>query len=66
MSDECWFHGEEPIPPGCYKVCGECWHAFATAEDLLEAEREICARMGLTPAESAEDVVICPLCTHDF
>lgn len=66
MSEECWFHGHEPIPADCYRVCLECWHAFATEEDLLAAEREICARMGIAPAEKAEDVWICPLCTHNF
>lgn len=66
MDDQCWFHGEEPIPDGCYKVCYECGHAFATAEDLLEAERQICAQVGTTPVEKAEDVEICPLCTHSF
>jgi hypothetical protein len=64
--DQCWLHGEEPIPRGCYRVCGECGHAFATAGELLDAERRICAEMGFTGAESAEDVVVCPLCTHDF
>lgn len=66
MDDRCWFHGDEPIPRGCYRVCLECGHAFVTAADLLEAERKICVAMELKPADSAEDVAVCPLCTHDF
>lgn len=36
--DACYFHGHEPIPPNCYRVCVECGHAYATPEALLEAE----------------------------
>jgi hypothetical protein len=66
VDDECWFHGAEPIPHGCYRVCFECGHAFATAQELLDAERKICREMGIRPSESAEDVDVCPLCTHSF
>lgn len=81
-ADTCWFHGFEPIPPHCFRVCGECGHAYATAEDLLAVEHEAVARTNalwrvdeapelppfkpLLPHERVEDITFCPMCTHDW
>lgn len=37
----CYFHGDEPIPPDCFRVCGECGHAFTAAELLTEHNRVV-------------------------
>lgn len=73
-ADRCFFHGVEPVPNDCYRVCGECGHAFVTAEALLQAEHDVVEeinRASLTdwravPSENADDIHFCPLCTHDW
>jgi hypothetical protein len=64
--DECFFHGHEPIPDGCYTVCGECWHAYVTEEELLEADAVAAEQVGAPPAAKASEVTFCPLCLHDL
>lgn len=42
MSDPgCWFHGVEPVPPDCFRLCVECGHAFTAAELLAEHNRVV-------------------------
>lgn len=75
-NDYCALHGYEPIPPNVFRVCGECHHAYATAEDLLAADREITDELrqhnpGYDTAEWSyathpDQVHCCPLCCHDF
>lgn len=81
----CYFHGEEPIPEGAYRVCGECWHCYNTAEDLIAEDNRVREDMrlhanwralgyrsyddmasGLQPATTADNILFCPLCTHDW
>lgn len=34
--DWCMIHNRsEPVRPGDYRICGECWHVFRTAEELV-------------------------------
>lgn len=66
VDDWCAIHGVEPVPQGCYLVCPECWHAYATEEELLAAHREVEREFGLRPVACAADVVVCPLCSHDL
>jgi hypothetical protein len=40
----CYFHGVEPVPADCYRVCGECGHAF-TAAGLLAEHNKVAARI---------------------
>lgn len=40
----CYFHGREPVPPDCYRLCLECGHAF-TREDLLTEHNRVLARL---------------------
>lgn len=62
--DFCYFHGHEPVPEDCFRVCGKCGHAYGSAEDLLCLHIE---EMGdVYPAATVEDVLYCPLCTHDW
>ncbi|WP_158881907.1 hypothetical protein [Amycolatopsis anabasis] len=66
MNDECFFHGHEPLPENYYRVCGECGHVFATADELLRREREIANEVGFQPETDPDRVYVCPLCAHDF
>jgi hypothetical protein len=79
--DHCFFHNEdEPITETSYKVCGECFHVFQKAEELIKeyerVESEI-NKPGLKIIEfldpPAKDSVFktlsihsCPFCSHDF
>jgi hypothetical protein len=79
--DGCAIHGYEPLPETYFRVCGECGHCFTTAEELIDADRKLRDEIaafeaahpwpGIEPTpmvyhEDAEDITICPLCTHDF
>lgn len=65
----CFWHGEEPIPPGAYLVCGECGHYWPTVEDFT-----VGVQMMLHDINIPEDAIkvpitdwpYCPLCAHDF
>lgn len=60
--DFCWTHGVlEPMTPTTFCVCGECFHVFASAEELLNEAR------AFTPdITDADKVWCCPHCAHDF
>jgi hypothetical protein len=67
--DDCAVHGHEPVPEGCYLVCGECRHAFATADELVRADQAV--RESLEGSASAgpwpvDEIDVCPHCTHDL
>lgn len=63
----CYIHDEdEPDVPGDYRACGECFHVYRTATELLDEENKIMRSMGLPFTQDAAEVVTCPLCTHDF
>jgi len=65
----CYFHGEEPIPEGAYRVCGECWHCYPTEKDLLDTYNTELARVNQepdSPVTNPDDIYFCPLCTHDW
>lgn len=49
IRDECAIHGHEPIPPDCFRVCGECWHAYPTAQALVEEHNKILQEMSQIP-----------------
>jgi hypothetical protein len=71
VSDDewCWHHNRsEPTPEGgAYRICGECFHCFNTEADLLAADRTMRTEVGLSGvAVSGDDVLYCPLCSHDF
>lgn len=40
----CYFHGDDPILPDHYRVCGECGHAF-TAQELLAGHNAVLAQL---------------------
>lgn len=63
-NDQCAIHGHEPIPEKYFRICGECWHVFVTAEELVQAYRdEMPEPKRPTPLE---EIYFCPYCTHDF
>jgi hypothetical protein len=69
VGDQCAIHGYEPIPASYYRLCGECWHCFVTAAELVEADWDV--RRSLPGGEDAvrrqpDDVWVCPHCSHDF
>lgn len=73
-----WCYGcmqREPIPPGgAYLVCGECFHVYATADDLVDTfNRRGDELADLEPAQprsawvlDPERINFCPICIHDF
>ena len=65
---DCYFHGDEPVSEGAYRVCFECGHCYPTADHLLNAYNTEAARYDLphTPAVRPSDIDFCPLCTHDW
>lgn len=79
MDDYCAIHGYEPIPAGAFRVCGECWHCYVSAEVLIDAHNQVMD--DLRRAEEAQgyptgadwrhvsrpdEVHCCPMCTHDW
>jgi hypothetical protein len=68
----CLIHNRhEPILPGTYLVCGECWHVWPTAWDLyldvlrINQDMEIAFDLQMPPIDLDRQWA-CPLCTHDF
>lgn len=66
VNDECAIHGYEPIPEKYYMICGECYHCFVTAGELLALHNERGAEVGLPAETNLDYIYMCPLCTHDF
>lgn len=66
MNDHCAVHGHEPVPPRYHLLCGECGHVFVTAQELLDAHNVRCLEVDAPYAASADDVLVCPVCTHDL
>jgi hypothetical protein len=61
--DFCWSHYViEPMPDNCYRVCGECMHAFPTEADLI---RDMWMEWG-DYRHAGDQVHSCPHCIHDF
>jgi hypothetical protein len=75
---ECFWHGVEPIPEDVFIVCGECGHAYPTADDLDRVIRQThheatvgAARPEYRPGPLPEVLDLeawpfCPLCCHDL
>lgn len=70
----CYFHGHEPMPIDCFRICFECKHAWS-AEELLDAHNSILREIATADGwlsdlprdvTDPDQVTICPLCTHDF
>lgn len=70
---ECAIHGFEPASSS-FRVCGECHHAYRSAEELVwrdfEVRVEVAKAFGeewksLEPC-AVDDIHVCPYCTHDF
>lgn len=51
----CHFHGDEPVPADCYRLCVECGHAFTAAELLAEHNR-VLARLEFIAAQERDGV----------
>lgn len=65
--DWCYYHNaHEPDADG--PVCGECFHQFASDDDLLAEDIRVRREMGQTDnfPTSAAEVFCCPFCVHDL
>lgn len=63
----CFIHHEnEPVPDDVYLVCGECFHVYATAQDLINAYERVTEEMGSRQTRPADEIMSCPHCVHDF
>lgn len=68
----CYSHEEDEPDDPCYRVCGECFHVFPTAADLVRdhnAEVQVMmAKWGgsLLVAADVEEIFSCPWCSHDW
>ena len=47
----CYFHGDEPVPADCYRICGECGHAFTLAALLSEHNRVLAQMDAIAEAQ---------------
>lgn len=61
----------EPVPPDYYRICIECFHVYATEQELIDAHNALALSMAEgaheTPTVSrGVDVFSCPKCIHDF
>lgn len=77
----CFTHQIDEIEPpdGGYIVCGECFHVFNTARDLIEEfirmtqdlkDQSVLDFTGTArydiPVPPVEMIFFCPFCAHDF
>jgi hypothetical protein len=77
-SDFCWWHYEIEGRKDAYKICGECNHAFETADILLRLHNEVIDRLNdgdeffgkpsktIPHATDVSQVWSCPFCVHDL
>lgn len=50
-ANECAIHGYEPIPLNAFRVCGECWHAYPTAQNLVDEHNKVLQDLANAPEE---------------
>lgn len=68
----CYSHGEDEPQEPCYRMCGECYHVFPTAADLVRDHNEEVRIMmdkwggSLLVATDVADIFSCPHCVHNF
>lgn len=68
----CWMHHvDEPTTDSTYRRCMECFHSFATRDEVEQGHAENLAEVAgevepgaMTPAEATD--AFCPLCLHDW
>lgn len=62
----CYLHHaiETPSHPDEAWVCGECWHVYASKNDVVETERRLYA--DTPPDRTFEQIGSCPFCAHDW
>ena len=56
----CAFHHR--LEDGDYYRCGECWHRWGSATELLDDDEKARGHR----LDSDVDIFCCPMCTHDF
>lgn len=80
--DYCWYHHAlEPMTATTYRVCGECFHVFETAQELVDAHNVVIDQINNEPrergyksmnlaarktVETVHLIYACPFCVHDF
>ena len=70
-NDLCMEHYQHESAEGAHRVCGECFHVYGTAEELLTETNRTLSHYGPgmgpgRPITDPEQVYSCPLCAHDF
>lgn len=64
-SHYCW----EKVAERPFLICGECFHVFNTAEELVEDDRKARQEFMVPDVAKPRDpdqIFCCPHCVHDF
>lgn len=65
-ADFCYSHSRIERVESPFLICGECFHRFPTAEDLVhDYNYEMSDLEGFVPKE-VDQIFHCPHCVHDF
>ena len=66
----CHSHGLDESDVGAWRVCGECGHVYRSPEDLRRVwADEVGPAYAPGPAPEvppADEILACPLCSHDW
>lgn len=70
----CYVHGYEPEIENPYKICGECFHIYPTAFDLVQDYNDENYKAWLAfdqgtpwiPTYDVDKIYFCAHCAHDF
>ena len=68
-SMHCYIHEVDEVGEGAYRICGECFHVYRTAEDLVATERRWRTSAGISAPPrpiDPDEINSCPECAHDF
>lgn len=55
----------EPCREEDYQLCGECFHVYRTAEELVE-HHATALLVSVDECCPADEIAVCPICAHDF
>lgn len=56
-----------PLEQKWERSCGECGHIWPTLDDLVGHDHRWTVRFyPAAPPRAAEDIIVCPCCTHDL
>lgn len=70
--DHCYAHSVDENAADAYQICGECFHVFRTADELVAATAQRIAEVSvgvenpMSGPTDPEKIFACPHCAHDF